>query len=158
MTASGTTNIPIGISWGVRVLSPQAPYTEGAAFGDRETIKAMVILTDGENYLNGRSNINYSDYSGYGFIREGRLGVISANDSTLSNALDSRTTAACAYARSLGIRVYTITFQVNSASTRDMMRACASHPSLYFDSPSNEALREAFALIAGDLTNLRLAR
>ncbi len=57
-----------------------------------------------------------------------------------------------------GIRVYTITFQVNSTSTRDMMRDCASHPSLYFDSPSSDALRNAFELIAGDLTNLRLSR
>jgi len=39
-----------------------------------------------------------------------------------------------------------------------MMRNCASHPSLYFNSPSNEALRNAFELIAGDLVNLRLSR
>ncbi|MCF8880622.1 pilus assembly protein TadG-related protein [Hyphobacterium sp. SN044] len=158
MIASGTTNIPIGVSWGVRVLSPQAPFTEGAPFNDRETIKAMVILTDGENVLNGRSNINYSDYSGYGYVREGRLGVMTSSDSALSNALDERTAAACAYARQQGIRVYTITFQVSSATTRDMMRDCATHPSLYFDSPSNEALRDAFELIAGDLTNLRLSQ
>jgi len=158
MIASGTTNIPIGISWGVRVLSPQEPFTEGSDWDDDETIKAMVILTDGENYLNGRGNINYSDYSGYGYIREGRLGVITSSDSALRNALNDRTEAACDYARDQGIRVYTITFQVNSTSTRNMMRDCASHPSLYFDSPSSAALRNAFELIAGDLTNLRLAR
>lgn len=158
MIASGTTNIPIGISWGVRVLSPQEPFTEGNAYDDDENIKAMVILTDGENVINGRSNINYSDYSGYGYIREGRLGVITSSSWALGNALDDRTAAACAYAREQGIRVYTITFQVNSQSTRELMRDCASHPSLYFDSPSNEALRDAFELIAGDLTNLRLSR
>jgi len=38
------------------------------------------------------------------------------------------------------------------------MENCASHPSLYFDSPSSSALREAFNLIAGDLSNLRLSR
>ncbi|WP_394693693.1 pilus assembly protein TadG-related protein [Hyphobacterium sp.] len=158
MIASGTTNIPIGISWGVRVLSPQEPFTEGNAYDDDENIKAMVILTDGENVINGRGNINYSDYSGYGYIREGRLGLVTSSSWALGNALDERTAAACAYAREQGIRVYTITFQVNSTSTRDMMRDCASHPSLYFDSPSNEALRNAFELIAGDLTNLRLSR
>ncbi|WP_421788994.1 TadE/TadG family type IV pilus assembly protein [Hyphobacterium sp.] len=158
MIASGTTNIPIGVSWGVRVLSPQAPFTEGNAYDDEENIKAMVILTDGTNVINGRSNINYSDYSGYGYIREGRLGVISSSSWLLRNALNDRTAAACAYARAQGIRVYTITFQVNNSTTRDLMRACASHSSLYFDSPSNEALRNAFELIAGDLTNLRLSR
>lgn len=158
MIASGTTNIPIGISWGVRILSPQEPFTEGSAWDDDETIKAMVILTDGENVINGRSNINLSDYSGYGYAREGRLGIVTSSSNALGNALDDRTEAACAYARAQGIRVYTITFQVSSTSTRDMMRDCATHPSLYFDSPSNEALRDAFELIAGDLTNLRLSR
>ncbi len=158
MIASGTTNIPIGIGWGVRVLSPQEPFAGGTAFGDEETIKAMVVLTDGENVMRGRGNENYSDYSGYAYSRDGRLGVVSSSSHTLANELDARTAAACEYAKGLGIRVYTITFQVSSTSTRDMMRDCASNPYLYFDSPSEEALRSAFEMIAGDLTNLRLSR
>lgn len=158
MIASGTTNIPIGVSWGVRVLSPGEPFTEGVPWGQDDTIKAMVVLTDGENYLNGRGNSNYSDYSGYGYMRDGRLGIVSSNDTTIRNALNARTAAACEYAKALGIRVYTITFQVNSSTTRNMMQACATHPGLYFDSPSPDALRDAFEMIAGDLTNLRLSR
>ncbi|WP_297732406.1 pilus assembly protein TadG-related protein [uncultured Maricaulis sp.] len=158
MIASGTTNIPIGVSWGVRVLSPGMPFTEGVGFEEDDTIKAMVVLTDGENYLNGRNNPNYSDYSGYGYVRDGRLGVTSTSDYTIRNALNARTAAACEYAKSLGIRVYTITFQVSSSTTRDMMRDCATHPTLYYDSPSDAALRSAFEMIAGDLTNLRLSR
>ncbi|MEA1943383.1 MAG: TadE/TadG family type IV pilus assembly protein [Pseudomonadota bacterium] len=158
MIASGTTNIPNGIGWGVRVLSPGEPFTQGSVFGEEDTIKAMVVLTDGENVINGRGNENYSDYSGYGYARDGRTGVVTSSSWALSNALDDRTAAACAYAKSLGIRVYTITFQVNSSSTRDMMRDCASNPYLYFDSPSESALRDAFEMIAGDLTNLRLSR
>ena len=158
MIASGNTNIPIGVSWGIRVLSPGEPFTGGTAFGERDTIKAMVVLTDGENVMTGRSNQNYSDYSGYAYSRDGRLGVVSSSSNTLADALDDRTSAACEYAKGLGIRVYTITFQVSSSSTRDMMRACASNPYLYFDSPSDEALRSAFEMIAGDLTNLRLSR
>ena len=158
MIASGTTNIPIGISWGVRVLSPGMPFTEGVSYDEEGTIKAMVVLTDGENYLDGRNNPNYSHYSGYGYMRDGRLGIQTSSDSTIRHALNDRTEAACEYAKSLGIRVYTITFQVNSSSTRDMMRDCATHPTLYFDSPSDDALRSAFEMIAGDLTNLRLSR
>ncbi|MBI1234288.1 MAG: VWA domain-containing protein [Alphaproteobacteria bacterium] len=158
MGASGNTNIPNGIAWGTRLLSPQEPFTEGAPFGDRETIKAMVILTDGENVISGGNGNLMSDYNAYGYAAQGRLGVQSASGSRLSDALDERTLAACAYARQQGIRVYTITFQVNSNSTRRMMEQCASHPSLYFDSPSNEALRNAFELIAGDLSNLRISR
>lgn len=158
MIASGNTNIPNGIGWGIRVISPGEPFTEGTPFGERDTIKAMVVLTDGENVMTGRSNQNYSDYSGYAYSRDGRLGVVSSSSGTLANALDDRTAAACEYAKDLGIRVYTITFQVSSTSTRNMMRDCASTPYLYFDSPSEEALRSAFEMIAGDLTNLRLSR
>jgi len=158
MGASGNTNIPNGIGWGIRLLSPQEPFTEGVAYGDRHTIKAMVILTDGDNVLSGHNSALMSRYNAYGYITHGRLGIRTSSSNRLSEALDERTAAACAYARDQGIRVYTITFQVNSSATRDMMRDCASHPSLYFDSPSNEALEQAFEVIAGDLSNLRISR
>tara|TARA_R110000868_G_scaffold2384_4_gene17636 strand:- start:15036 stop:16589 length:1554 start_codon:yes stop_codon:yes gene_type:complete len=158
MEANGNTNIANGIGWGVRVLSPQMPFTEGTDYNDREVIKAMVILTDGENVLSGQNNDFMSRYEGYGYINDGRLGVRTSSSGQLSNALDDRMVAACNYAKAQGIRVYTITFQVNSSSTRNMMQACASSPSLYFDSPSSSALRDAFEMIAGDLANLRLSR
>ncbi|WP_394693694.1 pilus assembly protein TadG-related protein [Hyphobacterium sp.] len=158
MGASGNTNIPNGIGWGIRLLSPQEPFTEGTEYGDRETIKAMVILTDGENVLSGHNSAFMSRYNAYGYIADGRLGIRTSSSNRLSEALDERTLAACRYARDQGIRVYTITFQVNSSSTRRMMEDCASHPSLYFDSPSNEALESAFEVIAGDLANLRISR
>jgi len=158
MGASGYTNIPNGIGWGIRLISPQEPFTEGTAYGDRETIKAMVILTDGDNVLSGHNSALMSRYSAYGYIADGRLGIRTSSSRRLSDALDERTLAACRYARDQGIRIYTITFQVRNTATQNMMRDCASHPSLYFDSPSNEALEEAFEIIAGDLANLRISR
>lgn len=158
MDADGYTNIAIGVGWGVRVLSPQMPFAEGTGYDDRDVLKAMVILTDGENVLQGQNTAFMSRYEAYGYINDNRLGIRTSSSNQLSNALDERTAAACAYAKSQGIRVYTITFQVSSNSTRDMMQACASSASLYFDSPSSSALRDAFEMIAGDLANLRLAR
>lgn len=158
MGASGYTNIPNGIAWGIRLLSPQEPFTEGVEYSDRRTIKAMVILTDGQNVLSGHSSALMSRYSAYGYITHGRLGVRTSSSSRLSEALDERTAAACIYAREQGIRVYTITFQVSDSTTRRMMEDCASHPSLYFDSPSNEALQQTFEIIAGDLSNLRISQ
>lgn len=158
MEASGNTNIANGVGWGVRVLSPQMPFTEGVSYDDRDVLKAMVILTDGQNVLSGQNNAFMSRYEAYGYINDGRFSVRNSSSNNLSNALDERTEAACAYAKSQGIRVYTISFQVSSNSTREMMESCASSPSLYFDSPSSSALRDAFEMIAGDLANLRLAR
>ncbi|WP_417489785.1 pilus assembly protein TadG-related protein [Maricaulis sp.] len=158
MAASGNTNIANGIGWGVRVLSPQMPFAEGVGYDDRTVLKAMVILTDGENVLSGQSNDFMSRYEAYGYISDNRLGVRTSNGNLLGTALNARTAAACAYAKAQGIRVYTITFQVSSSTTRNMMQACASNASLYFDSPSSSALRDAFEMIAGDLANLRLSR
>ena len=147
MEASGNTNIANGVGWGVRVLSPQMPFTEGVSYDDRDV-----------NVLNGQNTAFMSRYEAYGYINDDRLGIRTSSSSRLSDALDERTAAACAYAKSQGIRVYTISFQVSSNSTRNMMESCASSPSLYFDSPSSSALRDAFEMIAGDLANLRLAR
>ena len=36
-----------GVTWGMRVLSPAAPFAEGRAYGP-ETMKVMVVVTDGE--------------------------------------------------------------------------------------------------------------
>src|SRR5262249_6833570 len=45
MVAGGNTVIPEGIAWGWRVLSPGAPFTEGAAYSDSDTIKFLILLT-----------------------------------------------------------------------------------------------------------------
>ncbi len=158
MEASGTTNIGNGIAWGVRVLSPQMPFTEGSAYNDRNVIKAMVILTDGENVLSTQNTEMMSRYENYGYIADGRLGVRTASSQVMSRALDERTVAACDYAKSMGIRVYTITFQIRSAATRQMMEGCASSPSMYFNSPTTAELSDVFEMIAGDLANLRISR
>lgn len=41
-----------GIAWGHRVLSPEAPFDEGAAFGN-EVRKIMIVITDGEQTTEG---------------------------------------------------------------------------------------------------------
>lgn len=162
MTANGTTNIHNAVSWGLRVLSPEAPYTEGRPFTEERLVKAMIVLTDGENYIGTNSSHNMSHYTGYGYVAEGRLGVTSSNYSVVHNEMNRRTEEACRIARETGVRVYTITFQVSDRSTRELMEACASVDDdgrpLYWDSPSNQALEAAFEDIARDLTLLRVAR
>jgi Flp pilus assembly protein TadG len=65
MTANGPTNIPEGLSWGRRVISPSKPFTKVQGFGSapetaESTIseygspkwqKIAVLMTDGENNL-----------------------------------------------------------------------------------------------------------
>ena len=156
MNASGLTHIPVGLAWGWRVISPGEPFTQGKVYDDPEVNKAIVLLTDGQNVLGTRNNHNRSYYTAYGYLSEGRLGTTSK--SAAQAMLDPRTLEVCENIKAEGIRLYTITFQVSSDSTRDLMEECATSPALYFNSPSNEELQTVFQAIARDLSNLRLSR
>ncbi len=156
MNASGYTHIPVGVVWGWRLVSPGEPFTEGADYSDDEWTKAVVILTDGENTIDSEANDNGSNYGAYGHLSEGRMGT--TDNYTFEDQLDTNTSALCTSIKAEGIRVYTITFDLNVASVRTMMRNCASESSLYFDSPSGAALEAAFEAIARDLNNLRLTK
>ncbi len=50
--ASGNTYIGAGLTWGWRMVSPDAPFTQGVAYGDMaktSTSKYVILMTDGEN-------------------------------------------------------------------------------------------------------------
>jgi Flp pilus assembly protein TadG len=156
MGASGYTHIPMGLVWGWRLISPGAPFSEGADYTNTDWKKAMVILTDGENTIDRESNYNKSNYSAYGHLKKARLGTTDA--STFENQLDDDTAVLCQKVKNEGIRVYSITFQVSTNTVRNLMRACASEPGLYFDSPNGSQLEAAFEAIARDLNNLRISK
>ena len=80
MQASGYTHVAEGVGWGLRVISPGVPFTEGVDYSDEEITKAMVLLTDGENTFNSESNRNYSTYTAYGFLRPGSPGFFQLLD------------------------------------------------------------------------------
>jgi hypothetical protein len=164
LATSGYTNIPNGIAWGLRVLSADEPFTQGSAWGTDELVKAMIILTDGENYnpTPAQNNYNMSTYTAYGYVAEGRMGVTSTDAAVLRDALDEKTAEACQNAKDLGARVYTITLMVGDDDTEQMMSDCASldqnNEPLYWESPSADQLEQIFFEIARDLVDLRLTR
>lgn len=157
MIASGNTVIPAGLAWGWRLLSPTAPFSEGAPYTDTDTIKAMILLTDGENQVSGGMGThNRSQYSAYGFAQSGHLG--NPNGSEAEAVLNAKTATLCDNIKAAGIQIYTVTFQVPSTSVQDLMRGCATDPSMYFDSPTNAELQEIFGDIAEGLAGLRLSK
>lgn len=156
-TPQGWTHIPMGLSWGWRLISPGAPFTEGVSYDDEETVKAMILLTDGENTIAPRNNHNKSYYTAYGYLNKQRLGT--SSQYTAVTKLNGKTSTLCENIKAAGIRLYTITFDLsNNTTVQNLMRNCASSPGMYFNSPSNEELRSAFQTIAGDLSKLRLSR
>jgi len=157
MIASGNTVIPAGLAWGWRVISPGIPFTEGAAYDDTDVVKAIILLTDGENMVSGGMGThNRSQYSAYGYARSGHLGATSGWQA--EEMLDSKTAQLCTNIKAQGIRLYTITFQLSDGPIKDLMRDCATEPAMYYDSPSNAELETVFEDIAKGLNDLRISK
>ncbi len=153
---SSGTNIALGLAWGWRVLSPGVPFTEGVPYDDPEVQKAIILLTDGRNEIVGQDTHNDSDYTGFGYVAAGHLGTQSRSQAVA--AVNAKVATLCERVKDEGIRVYTITFQLNDPDLDTVFQNCASEPGLYYKSPTNAQLRAAFQAIALDLSNLRLSR
>jgi hypothetical protein len=160
------TFIPNGLIWGWHVLSPTEPFTEGIAPDNEyyeETIKAIVLLSDGENSVTASGNHNKSIFNGYNYTglqvdAAYRLGASSA--STATTNLNTKTATMCTNVKNAGIRLYTVTFGSIPTAAQDLMRNCATvHQGspLYYHAPSNTDLEDAFVEIGEDLNELHVS-
>lgn len=145
-----STYIPAGLIWGVNVLSPTAPFSEGRAYdtANRRPRKVMVLMTDGANTLQYRAS-------------DGRHVAFSGNANSQANQLAqtySDMNAICSYAKSQQIEIYTIAFDITDTAARTAMRSCASSSAHAFDATDRTSLQEAFKNIAQSLQNVRLTR
>ena len=145
-----STYIPAGMVWGINLLSPSKPFTEGAAYDDenRAPRKVIVLMTDGENTLRFQSSDGLH---------------VSPSGSTSKKAqqieeTDADTVALCDYAKSQKIEIFTIAFAVDQASAQDVLESCASGPDHYFDAVDAGALQSAFSSIARSLREIRLVQ
>lgn len=134
--ASGWTAGHLGAAWGWYLLSPQwsgifASDAEPAEYDDKETIKAVLLMTDG--IFNTRYIGNSGDRS-----------------ATLARTL-------CANMRNAGIEVYAVAFDA-PAPAAATLRDCASSSDHYFTAGNNNQLRIAFREIASKLISLRLSK
>lgn len=158
MKANGNTNIHQATAWGWRLLSPGAPFTEGAAYSDKKTKKFLILLTDGANNITHKGNHNKSIYSPYGYVTHGRFDGTPNTTYKIRKQLDARTAATCENAKAKGITVFTIAFDVSDDDIEDLMEGCASGSDRYYLSPSPGDLEETFNTIVNEITQLRLSQ
>jgi Flp pilus assembly protein TadG len=169
------TFIPTGLVWGWHVLSDTEPFTEGVAPGDEnyeETLKAVILFTDGENVVTGTNNHNGSRFSGYNYTGLNVGGTYRLGSPTASIAVDNmddKTGELCENVKSNAtdtedddnIRLYTITFGEMSDEDEALMRDCASLDDsgdpLYFHAPNTTTLQGIFDEIGEDLSEIRLS-
>ncbi len=147
--AYGWTYIPAGLVWGWRVLSPEAPYTEGA--NDQDTNKynvqkIIVLMTDGANTVAPYrdSSFAYHDHGSADSSYANRMTrELCDNIKAINPATGKRNT-----------EIITITFDVRASSIKRLMNDCASLGS--FDVKKGD-LAKVFDDIAEKLVDLHLS-
>jgi hypothetical protein len=154
---NGNTVIPAGLLWGWRVLSPSEPFTEGKPYDAEKWVKAIVLLTDGENFVDGgNGNHNGSSYNAFGYAQEGHLG--STSGSNAESTLNTKLGTVCSGVKAQNILIFTIGFQITDTTTQNLLKNCATKPDMYYNSPSNSQLSSIFQDIAQGLGELRIAQ
>jgi len=164
MVATGNTNVAMGTVWGWHMISPNAPFADGSAYGTRNVSKVIILLTDGDNVMSETSDPNDSTYSGYGYVWQKRLKNASnvsldvgASGNDRRDAMDSRQTKTCAAAKAKGVVIYSIGVGV-SAHSKVVLQGCASTSDKYYDVTNAAQLSAVFDAIAGSIQNLRIAK
>ena len=156
MQAKGGTNILEGLMWGWRVLSPEPPFTEGRPYDDPDNDKFLIVMTDGENWHQAKSNHNKSSYHSFGFASNKRLGQ-TYTTSALVAQMNTKTLAACQNAKAAGLKVFTVAFRLDAGSTRDMLASCATSATQAYVASDGQALIQAFESIGREIARLRVA-
>ncbi|MFN3868025.1 MAG: hypothetical protein ACK4MF_03035 [Hyphomicrobiaceae bacterium] len=163
MGANGMTNIAEGIAWGWRALSPAQPFAEGRSYNDRDNKKILIVMTDGENTYTSVNNHNASRYNALGFAKPyrtptaGRLGK-TYTSSAYTTTMNARTRTVCANAKAEGLKIYTIAFRLeNDATTRNLLRECASDAASAYVASNGAALIDVFQNIGREISKLRIS-
>ncbi|MEL6884558.1 MAG: TadE/TadG family type IV pilus assembly protein [Pseudomonadota bacterium] len=182
--ARANTSIHIGMKWGVAMLDPSfKPVVQAlglqnkvdSAFGNRpalysdtETLKTVLLMTDGQNvnttriqpwYYNSRSErIHWTKYPLHWYLNRYVGGSWSNWRYTkyTSGQADDMLHNICTAAKAKGIVVWSIGFEVTNYSA-GVMEDCASSPSHFFRVEGVE-ITEAFEAIAKQINQLRLTQ
>lgn len=142
MTPYGETYISPGILWGWYTLSPQEPFTEGAAYSPTVR-KFVVVMTDGTNTRSPADpNSTWGTHHWGGD----------------TNAANQNMTETCNNAKKDGIVMYTVTVGIANSETDQRLEACATDKPMHYAMDNSDQLVEAFEEIALQMQTPRLVR
>jgi Flp pilus assembly protein TadG len=159
LPANGYTAGHIGAAWGWYTLSPNwnSMWTgagQPAAYGAPETLKIMILMTDGafnSSYCNG---VIAQDTSGAG------NDVDHINCNTTNGDPLAQAESICTAMKARGIIIYTVAFDMagESQASRDMMAHCATSEAHAKTANSTAELVTVFQQIASAVSQLRVSR
>ncbi len=158
LVATGSTAGQVGVAWGWYALSPNFNNLWGAgtagAYDASETIKAAVIMTDGEynsGYCNGVISADSTSGSG--------SATYHINCNSPNGHPYNQSVALCRAMKQAGVTVYVVGFKLeNTPQARDLVANCASSAAHIYMPNSGQDLRNAFAAIGRDIQKLRISR
>jgi len=144
LTPAGNTNIPQGLGWAWRVLTPTTPFTEAELNPEYRRQQVIVLLTDGENV--GGSGDGYKGVFGLG--------------STAQPKMDARLRELATHIKATGVIIYVIQFANNSSSMQALLKEVATGPDspYYHYAPNGATLQQVFREVANNLSELRLSK
>ncbi|THH35695.1 hypothetical protein E4Z66_11435 [Aliishimia ponticola] len=184
-TPRAGTSIFMAVKWGAALLDPStrgivtsligsgqidnAFSGRPADYSDDETLKTMIVMTDGKNDRSNRivsaaygNNSHYVHWSNYNFWWYLNKYVSSKYHKNYyfqkydADKGDELTEAICTAAKDKGIIIWGVGFEVDSHG-ESVLKACASSPSHYFGVEGVE-ISEAFSAIASQINQLRLTQ
>ena len=169
MSPSGNTVVPAGLMWGWHLLSPNGPLADGTAYSDASTIKAIILVTDGDNDISGgRNGFNQSVFNAYGYGNGPHLTLKNSPNSRPQpeHNLDVKLLQLCDNIKAVTypngnkrIILYVIGLGGNISSPGlTLLQQCASSAQTYFANPTTDELVTTFQKIALGLNSLRITK
>lgn len=169
MVGAGFTNIQAGIAWAWRTLSAGEPFTRGRGYNEIENDKYIIVLTDGNNTYPNQSTRNQSQYTSWGYEKDGRIFDGTSGTSSLTVAMDEHTATTCANLKAIqdadnesAYKIFTIAYDVpDGSSVKALLYGCAStrpDGGKYYYDVSGNALSAAMQAIGNEISDLRISQ
>lgn len=131
------TNIALGMSYGWHLLSPNAPYDQGSNYNDGQTLKAIVLLTDGrQTALSWGPNGKQTRKNG-----EDNLEKTCSNVKAINNDPNEPR-----------FIIITVAFDLDDEDTVDRLRNCATSNEYFYEAQDNSQLSSAFDAITKQIS------
>lgn len=158
LSVTGSTAGQIGMAWGWYAVSPNFnglwPGSPAGAYEPEDTLKAVIIMTDGEFNTPYNSGVIAVDAgAGSGGYRD------KINQNATNGDPFAQGQALCEGMKAAGVIVYTVGFQISRGGNAAALLAdCATSAQHAHLPASGSDLSAAFAEIGRDITRLRISK
>ena len=140
LTASKNTYIPVGLINGWRMLDADKPF-DNLSNKEEKRKRALILMTDGANTIS---------------LEDPYLtGAHSGSDADEANKL---TATLCNNIKAEGIDIWSVAYNFDDATAKNMLQVCASSSGQFFDASNQADLIKAFEQISKSLFSVRLSR